>query len=117
MAKINRFEELIIWQKAQDLAVKIYTGYENCRDYGFRKQICNAAVSVSNNVSEGFDRGSKAQFAQFLDYAKGSCGEVKSMTYLAKRLNYIDETQSNEVLALCEELSRMIFTLTQSLRK
>lgn len=70
---IQKFEDLIAWQKAQDLAVEIYCMFGQHHDFGFRNQICNAAVSISNNIAEGFDRNSKATFIHFLNIARGSC--------------------------------------------
>lgn len=85
----KRFEDLLIWQKGQDLAVFVYEVYRDSRDWGFKDQICRASVSVSNNIAEGFDRGSNADFLRFLNYSRTSSNEVKSMNYLAYRLGYI----------------------------
>jgi len=63
---IQRFEDIIAWQKAQDLAVEIYNVFQSSRDFGFRDQICRAVVSISNNIAEGFDRSSDADFKRFL---------------------------------------------------
>ena len=59
---IQKFEDMIAWQKAQDLAVEIYAVFQTSKDFGFRDQICMAVVSVSNNIAEGFDRSSDADF-------------------------------------------------------
>ena len=114
--KLQKFEDLIAWQKGQDLAVLVYELMIQCRDYSFKDQICKASVSVSNNIAEGFERSTDSQFSQFLDYAKGSCGEVKSMAYLAKRLKFISETQSNQLISLCDEVSRILFALMQVIK-
>lgn len=82
---IQKFEDIIAWQKAQDLAIEIYYEFSNLRDYGFKDQICRAVVSISNNIAEGFDRSSDADFSRFLYISIGSCSEVKSMLYLAVR--------------------------------
>jgi S23 ribosomal protein. len=83
---LKRFEEIIAWQKAQDLAVDIYAQFKDSKDYGFKDQICRAVVSISNNIAEGFDRKTDADFSRFLSIAFSSCSEVKSMIYLAQRL-------------------------------
>ena len=83
--RIQRFEDLIAWQKGQDLAVEIYSVFRNSKDFGFKDQICRAAVSVSNNIAEGFDRQSDAEFSRFLFISISSCSEVKSMLYMAYR--------------------------------
>ena len=80
MATYNRFEDLPVWENAKDLAVTVYKvsfdGKLN-KDYGLRDQIRKAAVSVSGNIAEGFERGTKKEFIQFLYVAKGSCGELR----------------------------------------
>ena len=80
---VEKFEDLIMWKKAVILAKDVYCAFENSRDFGFNDQIQRAAVSVSNNIAEGFERKSGRQFHYFLEIAKGSCGEVRSMLYLA----------------------------------
>jgi four helix bundle protein len=81
--RIQKFEDIIAWQKAQDIAVEIYSVFKNNKDFGFRDQIYRAAVSISNNIAEGFDRSSDAEFVRFLYISLGSCSEVKSMLYLS----------------------------------
>lgn len=108
MAIIKSFEDLLSWQKAQELAVLIYKEFRELKDFGFRDQICRAAVSVSNNIAEGFDRSSRAEFIRFLYYSRGSCSEVKSMLYLAERLSYLDSIQKQNLILLCDEIARLI---------
>lgn len=114
--KIARFEDLIALQKSQDLAVEIYKEFEQCKDFGYKNQICNAVVSVSNNIAEGFDRSSDADFSRFLYISFGSCSEVKSMVYLANRLGYIAEERKNKILEDANEVSRIIRGLIKSLQ-
>ena len=96
--KVIKFEDLIAWQKAQDLAVEIYTAFEQTRDFAFRNQIQSAAVSVSNNIAEGFDSRSKREFMRFLGIARNSTNEVKSMCYVAERLKHIEMSKNNDLL-------------------
>ena len=65
----QRFEDIIAWQKAQDYGVIIYKLFQEIKDYSFRNQICSAVVSISNNIAEGFDRSSNAEFKRFLYYS------------------------------------------------
>ena len=76
---MKSFEDLRIWQDARVFANQIYDLTDNLKDYGFKDQIQRAAVSVMNNIAEGFDYGSDAMFIKYLDVSKASCGEVKSM--------------------------------------
>jgi len=80
---IKNFEEIFGWQKAKELTLEIYGLFKNNRDYGFREQIQRASISIMNNIAEGFDRNSNADFKRFLFIARGSCGEVRSMAYIA----------------------------------
>jgi four helix bundle protein len=105
---IQKFEDIIAWQKSQDFAVEVYQIFQTNKDFGFRDQICRAAVSISNNIAEGFDRSSNADFSRFLYYSISSCSEVKSMIHLAERLNYISVIQKEKLLEDGNEISKII---------
>ncbi len=113
--KIKRFEDIIAWQKGQGYSVEIYANFNNLKDYGFKDQICRASVSVSNNIEEGFDRGSNADFRRFLYISPGSCSETKSMLYLAFKLNYINETKRNELPDAGNKISKILRGFINSL--
>ena len=83
--KIQKFEDIIVWQKGQDFAIDIYSAFSDVKDFGFRNQIEKASVSISNNIAEGFDRISDKEFVRFLYVSLGSCSESKSMLYLAEK--------------------------------
>jgi four helix bundle protein len=106
--RIERFEDIIAWQKAKELAVSVYSIFLESRDFGFRDQIQRASVSVMNNIAEGFERKSNKEFKQYLYIAKGSCGEVRSMLYLAKELNKISEHDFENLFQKSEEISKML---------
>lgn len=105
---VIQFEDLIAWQKAQDLAVIVYQRFKELKDWGFRDQIYRAVVSISNNIAEGFDRQSSKEFARFLYFSLGSSGEVKSMLYLAHKLNYLDENTTKRLVNQTTEISKII---------
>ena len=77
------FEDLVMWKEAKALTITIYRLMKSCKDYGFRDQIQRASVSIMNNIAEGSDSGSDAINIRFLNIAKGSCSEVRSMLYFA----------------------------------
>jgi four helix bundle protein len=112
---IQRFEDIIAWQKSQDYAVIIYRLFKDSKDFSFKNQICDAVVSVSNNIAEGFDRSSNAEFKRFLYYSIGSCSEVKSMLYLAQRLDYITTEDLTENIEYGNEISKIIRGLIKSI--
>ena len=113
----KRFEEINAWLKAQDLAFEIYKEFKNNTDYQFRNQICSASVSVSNNIAEGFERSSNKDFIRFLYISLGSCSEVKSMLYLAPRLDYISTNCSHKLRQECTDISKMLTGLISYLKK
>jgi four helix bundle protein len=120
MAKIERFEDLIAWQKARELARLIYlhTGVGAfAKDFGLRDQIRRASVSVMSNIAEGFERGGRPEFHQFLVIAKGSCAEVRSQLYIAKDVGYLTEKDFNTLMDLSIEVSRIIGGLRTSIQK
>jgi four helix bundle protein len=86
MNKIEKFEDIIAWQKARVLTKEIYTSTRVglfAKDYGLKDQIQRASVSTMANIAEGFERGGDREFMQYLSTSKGSCGEVKSHLYVA----------------------------------
>jgi len=113
---IEKFEEIIAWQKAGKLSIEIYKVFNGCRDFGFRDQIQRASVSIMNNIAEGFERRTNKEFKNFLYIAKGSCGEVRSMLYLAIKLGYIDNKEFNNFYNLSVEISKLLSGLIKSLR-
>ena len=102
------FEELVSWQKAKELTLKVYSLMQDVKDYGFRDQIQRASVSIMNNIAEGSDYNSNQMFVKFLKIAKGSCAEVRSMTYLCREFNYCTDEQFNELLNESRILSSTI---------
>jgi four helix bundle protein len=89
--KIRTFEDLLVWQKAISNTIEIYKRFQLVSDFGFKNQIQRASISISNNIAEGFERGSDRDFRRFLFISQGSCSEVKSMIYIALKLNYISQ--------------------------
>lgn len=99
MATITKFEKPDIWKEARRLSFVIFQFVQKERfskDFRFRDQIKAAAGSVMDNIAEGFERSSRLEFINFLSYAKGSCGEVKSQLYRGKDQIYIAEDEFQE---------------------
>src|SRR5690606_41534328 len=114
--KIQKFEDIIAWQKAQDMSVDVYASFKELKDRSFKDQICRAAVSISNNIAEGFDRQSKKEFVRFLYISLGSNSETKSMLYLAQRLNYLNKINADMLIEQSREVSKIIRGLIKSLQ-
>jgi four helix bundle protein len=111
MSKIQKFEDVLAWQKARELTREIYTHAKAglfAKDFGLRDQIQRAAVSIMGNVAEGFDRGGDKEFIQFLSISKGSCGEVKSHLYVALDQQYVNSTQFDRLYKSADEVGRLL---------
>lgn len=106
--RIEKFEDIIAWQKAQELTIKIYKTFNNCKDFNFRNQIQRASISIMNNIAEGFERRGDKEFKHFLFIAKGSCGEVRSMFYLASEFSYLNKEKFKEYYNLSIEISKLL---------
>ncbi|MFA5318138.1 MAG: four helix bundle protein [Patescibacteria group bacterium] len=113
--KFNKFEDILAWQKAGALTIEIYKIFRNCRDYNFKNQIERAVISIMNNIAEGFERHTNKEFIHFLYIAKGSCGEVRSMLYIALKLNYITEDNFRDCYNNSIEISKITSGLIKTL--
>jgi len=113
--KITCCEDLIVWQKAQDIAVKICRLAEENdfikRDFSLKDHFKSAAISISNNVAEGFEYNNP-DFYRFLRISKGSCGEIRNKIHFARRLEFITETTAqtllNEVKMLGSQIAELM---------
>jgi four helix bundle protein len=118
--KVQRFEDLIAWERAMDLVVHVYELSREKKfstDFALCNQIHRSSVSVPANIAEGFERGSRAEFHRFLSIAKGSCGETRTHIHIAKRLGYLDPEKASQALREAEEVSRIISKLRTSVGK
>ena len=116
MATIKDFEELEVWKSSRVLSKQVYLDFKENRDFGFRDQVQRCSVSVMNNIAEGFCRNGDKEFHQFLNIAKASCGELKSMYYLAEDIEYIKKDIANERRLQANELMNGIGKFMQYLR-
>lgn len=117
MNKEDTFENLEVWKDAVELAARVYERFRDCSDWGFRGQIQDASVSVSSNIAEGYERSSNAEFIRFLDIARGSCGEVRSQSYVAVRVKLISTEAATTLITDAKRLSRRIARLMEVRRK
>ena len=115
------FEELWIWQQARELVKQTYSdfgkGSSSEYDFSFRSQIQRAAVSIMNNIAEGFERRAKTEFLRFLDIAKASCAEVRSMYYTAEDLEYVTSETATIRREFSKQISAGIASMMRSLKK
>ncbi|MBD2165235.1 four helix bundle protein [Calothrix membranacea FACHB-236] len=120
MSRIERFEDLIAWQKARLLTKNIYEVTQQgkfTRDFGLSGQMQRAAVSIMSNIAEGFERTYLGEFHQFLAIAKSSCAELRSQLYVALDAGYLETVQFNLLLNRAEEVGKIIGGLRASVEK
>ena len=111
MGYIYSFEKLEVWNNARDLAKAIYilsSKFANTEKYGLASQIQRAAVSVSSNIAEGSGRISPKEKKRFIEIAYGSLMETLSQLFIAKDLEYISETDMEEIRPLIEHISAQL---------
>ena len=111
--RIEKFEDLKVWQEGMDLAEIIYNQMNKCNDYGLRDQLQRAVVSIPSNIAEGFDRQSNKEFIRFLYIAKGSAAEVRTQLYICQRLSYLSKEETNILIEHTKKISSMLYRLIQ----
>ena len=111
------FENLYVWQESRELINTIYKIMSSCRDYGFKDQIQRAAVSIMNNIAEGFESGSDAKFLNFLNISRGSCAEVRSMLYLCEDLSFCTKKEREQLQSQLRRITSGIVNLSDSISK
>jgi four helix bundle protein len=119
MATIKKFEEITAWQLSRDLNKIIGELIDqNNFEKNFRiiNQIEGSSGSIMDNIAEGFERGTKGEFIQFLGYSKGSCAELRPQLYRAKDRGYINEDQFNQMFVMTIKISAMIYSLISYLQ-
>lgn len=118
MATVQKFEDLICWQKCRALANFIFdiTDTAQFRDVDLKRQIRRAAISPMSNIAEGFDRGTQAEFVDALYIAKGEVGEVRSQLYIASDRKYIEISKFQEGMQLTDECSRLIQSFAEKVK-
>jgi four helix bundle protein len=118
--RIDKFEDLIAWQKARELTKEVYQISQRgvfAKDFGLSGQIQRASVSIMSNVAEGFERGGRGEFHQFLSVAKASCAEVRSLLYVALDIEYIDKAGFKKIMDKAQEVGRIVGGLRASVEK
>jgi four helix bundle protein len=120
MAKIERFEDMLSWQKARELTRSVYKVSKQdgfVKDFELRGQMRSASISIMSNIAEGFERGGDKEFLQFLSIAKGSCGEARSQLYVALDESYISPAEFKQLYAGTVDVSRLISGFMSYLRQ
>ena len=120
VAEIRSHRDLIVWQKAMDLAEIVYhlaAKFPAKETYRLGSQVTRAAASVPANIAEGSARGSRRDYANFLSIAKGSLMETETFLMLAVRLKYLSQAEPSTAFALVTEVSKMLTSLRNRLKE
>ncbi len=116
MTKIDRFEDIVAWQKARLLNKELFKDFSGTRNFTLRDQILRASLSITNNIAEGFERGSAKELHQFLIIARGSTAEVRSILYTALDSNILNRKRHDELKNLTIEIGRMLTAFIKSIK-
>lgn len=118
--RADKFEDLIAWQKGRESTRAIYQVTASgsfAKDFGLRDQIRRPAVSVMSNLAEGFERGGRSEFHQFLSVAKSSCVELRSQLYVALDATHLNPSIFRRLILQAEEVARIIGGLRKAVHK
>lgn len=116
--KTQRFEELIVWQKAHSLVLEIYKlskDFPKEETYGITSQLRRSSVSVAANISEGYRKKSKVDKLRFLNIAEGSLDETKYYIILIRDLKFI-KNEYDKLFELSEEVSKLLNAYSIAIR-
>ena len=111
------FEDMDVWKRASRLSVSIYKELSFLKDYGFKDQITRSGLSIPSNIAEGLDRSSDKEKRNFLNYAKGSCAELRTQTYIGIEIGYISREVGVGWVVETKEISAMISGLMKYLKE
>lgn len=109
------FVDLIVWQRGKNLTIEVYKAFQDCKDFSFKDQVQRAALSIPNNIAEGYARRSDKAFKNFLYIAKGSAAEVESMLYIALELRYIDLPIQDRLINQTHEVLKLLSAFMKKL--
>lgn len=109
------FEELEVWRRASELAVRVYRELNGCRDFGLRDQMQRSAVSIASNIAEGSERGGK-DFIRYLTIARGSAAELRTQAYISGRVGILSDNAMHAIADETRNLAKMLFALGQSIQ-
>ncbi len=118
--KITKFEDLNIWKLSLKITKLIYDISADkyfIKDFGLKDQIRRAAVSISSNIVEGFEKNNNNEFIRYLKIAKGSIGEVRNQLFISKEVNYISVIEFNNINKLLLDLANQTGSFISYLEK
>jgi len=116
---LKSYRDLLVWQRAIEMVILVYritAEFPRHEIYGLTSQTRRASVSVPSNIAEGYGRGTRREYIQFLSIAQGSLKELETQAILAERLNYSPAAQIEKLLSETEQVGKMLGSLIRSLK-
>jgi len=110
------FEDLDVWKRSAGLSADIYKILSDLKDYGFKDQITRSGLSIPSNIAEGIERRSDKEKVNFLSYAKGSCGELRTQIYIGMKIGYLQADRGNKWITETKEISAMLTGLMSTIK-
>ncbi|MGP8250517.1 MAG: four helix bundle protein [Terracidiphilus sp.] len=113
------FKDLVAWQKSTELTVEIYkltSKFPDSERFGLTNQIRRAAVSVASNIAEGYGRSTKGEYYQFLGHSRGSCCELETQVFVARKLGFGTTSGLDATKHLCNDVGRLLGALMKSIQ-
>ena len=118
---LQTVEDLEVWQRSCRLAVEVCVEFDECKNFTLKDQAQRSAISIPSNIAEGSERGSTGDFIRFLRYSKGSCAELRTQLYLARkvsqRLNRPGLDVPDELIGETREISAMLQGLVNAIER
>lgn len=110
------FEDLEVWKRSSGLSVDLYKELKELSDYGYKDQVTRSGLSIPSNIAEGIERKSDKETLNFLSYAKGSCGELRTQVYIGMKIGYISKDKGKKWVNETKEISAMIAGLMSAIK-
>ena len=111
-----KFEDLDVWKRSARLSAELYKEFTTLKDYGFKDQITRSGLSIPSNIAEGYERNSSKEKLNFINYAKGSAGELRTQIYIGMEIGYIPKETGNKWIIETQEISKMLYGLMQAIK-
>jgi four helix bundle protein len=111
------FEDLEVWKRAVNLSAEIYNELRSLKDFGFKDQITRSGLSIPSNIAEGMERKADKEKLNFLSYAKGSCGELRTQVHIGLKIGYVKQDAGCKWLEETKEISAMLVGLSRSIAR
>lgn len=118
MNEIKDFKDLVVWQRAMDLVAEVYQVVKKLPKeelYALSDQIRRAVISIPSNIAEGYGRNSSKEFSHFISIAKGSKSELETQLLLCVKIDYLKESDIQNMMYLIDQVGKMLYSLQKKL--